>query len=162
MRRLIYRVICFLLIAGLGVTIFPGNRLKASSDLSKESESKTGEGKLSLTKKEKILYLGGCNGTTSDGKKAGFLAHVNVRKLIKGFDKKKHDIILKTDSMQVAMVYNDKDWIKAFGVGETDVTVTVKDKKTGKKVLKSKLKIIVRLSANPKSFTMKRALISCL
>lgn len=152
MRRLIYRFICFLLIAGLGVTIFPGNRLKAASDLSKESESKTGEGKLSLTKKEKILYLGGCNGTTSDGKKAGFLAHVNVRKLIKGFDNKKYDIILKTDSMQVAMVDNDKDWIKAFGVGETNVTVTVKNKKTGKKVLKSKLKIIVKLSANPKSF----------
>lgn len=150
LRRLIYRVICFLLIAGLGASLCPVSDVFAKSTSSKQDEA--AEEKLSLTKKEKILYLGGCNGITADGKKAPFLAHVNVRKLIKGFSAKKHDITLKTGFVQIAAVDNDKDRIEASGVGETVVTVMVKDKKSGKKLLKAKLKIIVRLSANARSF----------
>lgn len=107
---------------------------------------------LSLKKTQKILYIGGCRGVTVSGKKAGFLAHTNVRKLINGFDVKKYDITLKSANVLVASADSVNDCIYAEGIGETTVSVTVKDRETGKKVLKSGIKIIVRQNADKHSF----------
>ena len=136
----------------LGISLCPIENLSAKTAASKQSSKESPEEKLQLKKREKILYIGGCRGVTSDGEKAGFLAHANVRKLINGFSTARYDISLKTGSIQVASVNNKKDCIYAEGIGETTVTVTVKDKTTGKKVLKDKINIIVRQNADTKTF----------
>ena len=136
----------------LGISLCPIENLSAKTAASKQSSKESPEEKLQLKKREKILYIGGCRGVTSEGEKAGFLAHANVRKLINGFSTARYDISLKTGSIQVASVNNKKDCIYAEGIGETTVTITVKDKTTGKKVLKDKINIIVRQNADTKTF----------
>ena len=141
MRRFIYRFICGLLIIVMGVSLCPIVSLSAKT-----------ANPLSLKKTQKILYIGGCRGVTVSGKKAGFLAHTNVRKLINGFDVKKYDITLKSANVLVASADSVNDCIYAEGIGETTVSVTVKDRENGKKVLKSGIKIIVRQNADKHSF----------
>ena len=80
---------------------------------------------LSLKKTQKILYIGGCRGVTVSGKKAGFLAHTNVRKLINGFDVKKYDITLKSANVLVASADSVNDCIYAEGIGEKLQPITL-------------------------------------
>ena len=140
--RLIYRFIAGMVLAALLAMLFPTGFLKAE----------TGTSGLSLKKSKKVLYLGGCRGTTEEGKKAGFYSYASVRKLINGFSSKEHYITLKTDSILVASVDDKKDRIIAEGIGETTVTITVKTRKDKKKVLKATLKVIVKKNAGQDSF----------
>ena len=119
----------------------------------KESSGTVSEG-LSLKEEQKVLYLGGCTGKKADGKKAKYYSSVSVRKLIDGFSTKKYDIVLKSSDEQIASVDSKKDRIYAQGVGETYVSVTVKEKKTEKKktVFKTKLQITVKKNADPLNF----------
>ncbi|MCR5206222.1 MAG: hypothetical protein K6E47_14430 [Lachnospiraceae bacterium] len=143
--RLIYRFLAGIVLMAMVISVFPAGFIEAAS-----SQEKV----LSMKKTKKVLYLGGCEGTTAEGKKAKYYDYVSVRKLIDGFDPKEYNITLKSGSLKVATVDSKEDKIYAAGLGKTTVTVTVKSKADKKKVLKAKLMITVKKNADYDSFTV--------
>lgn len=99
-----------------------------------------------LTKKSKILYVGGSKGTKRDGTKCKVTYYKSVAKMIKGFDSTV--MKLKAVSADTDAVTVKGSLIKAAGIGKSEVTVTVTEKATGKILLNDVLKVTVRKNAD--------------
>nr|MCR5726673.1 hypothetical protein [Lachnospiraceae bacterium] len=50
-----------------------------------------------LKKEKKTLYLGGCKGTKSNGKKAKFYEYLNVKKIVENYDSKTMEFVLEVN-----------------------------------------------------------------
>jgi len=114
-----------------------------------EAAAKTAaaEKKLSLTKTAKTLYLGGCRGKKANGTKAKYYSLTNVAGMLSGYDPGTMSVKLSSADKSIASVSSKKARIYAKGIGETVVTLTVKDKISKKTLLGDEIRISVKKSA---------------
>jgi len=96
--------------------------------------------------KEKILYLGGSQGTKEDGTKCKTGAKKLVANMIKGFDKDTMSVDLKSADNSIVKASNKTGKITAKSLGTTTVTVTVYDA-AETQILKQDLKVKVKKNA---------------
>ncbi len=113
-----------------------------------------------LKKEKKTLYLGGCKGTKSNGKKAKFYEYLSVKKIVENYDSKTMEFVLEVNEDKGKLntgevtTNNSKGRITAKAVGTVYVTVTVRKKSTQKPLLSRDVKITVNKNAD-KDFTVK-------
>ena len=104
--------------------------------------------KISFKKSSKILYLGGCIGKKANGKKAKYYSFLKVKNNLKGFDSKTMDVKLEADDESIVTVSNKTAKITAKKRGTTEVTVTVRNKKTEQTLFAKNLEITVKKNSD--------------
>ena len=104
--------------------------------------------KISFKKSSKVLYLGGCIGKKANGKKAKYYSFLKVKNNLKGFDSKTMDVKLEADDESIVSVSNKTAKITAKKRGTTDVTVTVRNKKTEQTLFAKNLEITVKKNSD--------------
>ncbi|MBO4421790.1 MAG: hypothetical protein J5783_08180 [Lachnospiraceae bacterium] len=105
--------------------------------------------KITLKKSSKVLYLGGCKGKKANGKKAKYYSFVKVGKLLSGdYNSKTMDFKLEADDPSIVTVSNKTGKVKAKKIGETEVVITVRDKKTEAKIATKILNITVKKNSD--------------
>ena len=104
--------------------------------------------KISFKKSSKVLYLGGCIGKKANGKKAKYYSFLKVKNNLKGFDSKTMDVKLEADDASVVSVSNKTAKITAKKRGTTEVTVTVRNKKTEQTLFAKNLEITVKKNSD--------------
>lgn len=104
-----------------------------------------------LKKTTATLYVGGSRGTASDGKKSSKLKYLNVRKQFEGFDETLYDIKLKSSDSSIASVSGKKDRVYPKSIGHADITVTIKNIKTGKKIYTGNISVTVKKNADSRT-----------
>ena len=104
--------------------------------------------KISFKKSSKVLYLGGCLGKKANGKKAKYYSFLKVKNNLKGFDSKTMDVKLEADDASIVSVSNKTAKITAKKRGTTEVTVTVRNKKTEQTLFAKNLEITVKKNSD--------------
>ncbi len=103
-------------------------------------------------KTPRALFVGGCKGTKSSGKKATYKSYVKATKLVEGFDSKTMTLKVKSSDTSVASVSKTK--ITAKKPGKATVTITVYDSK-GKQLDSGSVVITVKKNASASDLTYK-------
>ena len=104
---------------------------------------------ITLKKSSKTLYLGGCKGKKANGKKAKFYSFVRVGKLLSGdYNSKTMDFKLEAEDPSIVTVSNKTGKVKAKKLGETEVVITVRDKKTEATIATKILNVTVKKNSD--------------
>lgn len=105
--------------------------------------------KITLKKTSKVLYLGGCIGKKANGKKAKYYSFVRVGKLLSGdYSSKTMDFKLEAEDPSIVTVSNKTGKVKAKKLGETEVVITVRDKKTEATIATKILNVTVKKNSD--------------
>lgn len=145
MKR-IFKILAVMLVLTLVIGVIPASA--ASDDLS-------------LTKKSKTLFVGGCKGhKSSTGKKAPYRSYSTVSKLLKGYDDDTMIIRLSSSDKSVCTVSNNTTKIKAKGMGSATVTVKVYKNSVRSKnlIFTDSIKVTVKKNATDDTFKVSGSL----
>ena len=138
-----FRVITFILIITLITGTIP---VSAASS------------KLSLSKKSKILYIGGAKGVSKEGAEASTKSSYRVTKLINGYKKDSMYIKLRAEDTTFVKVKDSKNKIYAKNkVGSTKVFISVYNSKDNSLIDVLTLKVRVRKNAESIRYAVKDA-----
>jgi hypothetical protein len=101
---------------------------------------------------KKILYIGGSNGKSKEGKECKTKNFVDFTKRIDGFDADTMDIRLEAKNPEIVKTRDNSDRVYAKAIGTTTVTINIysKDDVEGKQALGS-LKVKVQVKKNAES-----------
>ena len=114
-----------------------------------------------LKQTEKTIYTGPGSGIKAFDGETRLYKHINVNKLIKGFDPKKYDIRLKSSDRKIAAVNSKKDRIYSRGAGSTEVLITIWSISDNEPVFEAKLKVNVLNSAEITETATDRLIFKC-